>query len=181
MGTAAFVVSFPLFAGLKLEKTGIYKIAEPGQFFSSNELTILTDVANLMIPKTDTPGASDAHVPEVLDPLMLTWAGANTKKQFRDSIKQLDHLANETYKSLYTDLNPQERFTMLNELDKLAFANKATSLSQNYRKLKEVIFHIYYTSEEANPDYVRFPGTYKGCLSKTEYDLIVNKRLGRAS
>ncbi|WP_371193813.1 gluconate 2-dehydrogenase subunit 3 family protein [Glaciecola sp. SC05] len=183
LGTTAFVVSAPLLASLPVSesKIGLQKILEPGQFFDAKELTVLVDIAEIMIPRTDTPGASDAHVIPVLDALMLTWAGTETKQRYRAFIKQADKLARDTYDSAYQDASQAERVALITELDKRAFANKFSDLSINYRKLKEMIFHIYYTSEEANPDYMLIPGSYKGCVTRAEYKQMVDERLGRVS
>ncbi|GBL05347.1 gluconate 2-dehydrogenase subunit 3 family protein [Glaciecola sp. KUL10] len=183
LGTAAFFVSAPILASLpKTESSvGIKKILADGQFFNAHELTVLTDIAEIMIPKTHTPGATEAQVIPVLDALMLSWAGNDTKKRYRQLIIQVEKLAQDSYKKNYLESLQPERVSLLTVLDKRSFDNPNTDISINYRKLKELIFHVYYTSEEANPDYVLIPGTYKGCLSKQEYQNLVNKRLGRAS
>lgn len=181
IGACAFVVTAPAFAYIANKQTGVYEIASNGQFFDNKALTMLNDVAEIMIPKTTTPGASDAHVIPVLDVMMLTWASAATKSQYKSFMLQLEKLAVDTFKQSYVESSKAERVALITELDKRAFANKTSALSKNYRKFKEMVFHIYYTSEEANPDYLRIPGTYKGCLSKAEYDAMVNQRLGRAT
>jgi hypothetical protein len=183
LGTTAFVVSAPILAKIPASesKNALQITLEPGQFFSANELTVLTDIAEIMIPKTQTPGATDAQVIPVLDALMLTWAGTDTKAGFKALIEQLNQLSADTFSSTYTKLAQGQRLNLLTELDKRAFAKRDTNLSKNYRKLKETIFHIYYTSEEANPDYLLIPGSYKGCLSKEEYTKMVDERLGRSA
>lgn len=183
LGTTAFVVSAPILARIPANesKNALQITLEPGQFFSADELTVLTDIAEIMIPKTETPGATDAQVIPVLDALMLTWAGTDTKAGFKALIEQLNQLAVDTFSSAYVKLSKGQRVNLLTELDKRAFAKRSTELSKNYRKLKETIFHIYYTSEEANPDYLLIPGSYKGCLSKDEYTKMVDERLGRSA
>jgi hypothetical protein len=179
IGTVAFVVSSPLFARFNVSDNKVIKIEQAGQFFKADELTSLVDIADIMIPLTDTPSASDAKVIEVLDAMMLTWAGEETKNQFKRVLNYIDSLAKETFKTAYLSLSLKQRQVLINEIDKRAFDNKTAMISAPYRKLKDIIFHIYYTSEEANPDYLRFPGTYKGCLSETEYQALVDQRLGR--
>lgn len=183
LGTTAFIVSAPLLAKLPASesKVGLQKILEPGQFFDAEQLTVLVDIADIMIPSTDTPGASDAHVVPVLDALMLTWAGSETKKRYPALIEQVNQLAIDTYGTAYAASSFDERVALITQLDKRAFANKSSELSTNYRKLKEMIFHVYYTSEEANPDYLLIPGSYKGCVSEAEYKALVNQRLGRVT
>jgi hypothetical protein len=181
IGACAFVVTAPVFAFKTNQQTGVRETTQQGQFFNAKEMTMLNDVAEIMIPKTTTPGAIDAHVISVLDGLMLTWANDATKLQYKTLVNQLDKLAIDTFKQAYLLSDKSDRVALITELDKRAFANQTTELSKNYRKFKELVFHIYYTSEEANPDYVLIPGTYKGCVSLAEHDAMVSQRLGRTS
>lgn len=172
IGATAYVVSAPLLASIYNKKTEINKVVDNGQYFNSQELTVLTDVAEIMIPKTDTPGATDANVSSVLDGLMITWASESTQKQFSSSITQIESLAKATYQNEYKQLPLAQRQQLITELDKAAFANKKSEMSINYRRLKEMIFHVYYTSEQANPDFVLIPGGYRGDLTKAELQAI---------
>lgn len=170
IGASVFLVSVPLVGCIFDAEKEILAAVEKGQYFSASDMTLLMDVAEIMIPKTETPGATDAHVIPVLDGLMLTWAGTETKKQYNYVIQQIDALAKSSFGSNYTSLDKPTRTTLVTELDKSAFANKDTDLSKSYRKLKQIIFHVYYTSEEANPDFMLVPGTYRGCVTKADID-----------
>ncbi|WAJ71879.1 gluconate 2-dehydrogenase subunit 3 family protein [Catenovulum adriaticum] len=173
IGATAFMVSAPLFSTVLNDKNNLLVVENHGQFFNAQELTLLTDIAELMIPKTQTPGATDAHVIPVLDGLMLTWAGNETKQQYRSIIRQIEQIAKNTYAENYIQLAHQQRYKLLEQLDITAFENQQTELSKSYRHLKEMVFHVYYTSEEANPDYVLIPGTYKGDISKQTLEKIL--------
>lgn len=183
LGTTALVVSAPILAMMPASSSNnqLHKITQAGQFFDAKQLTVLVDVADIMIPSTDTPSASEAHVIAVLDAMMLTWAGTETKGRYTSFIKQLEQLALDTFQTAYTECSTADRTTLVTQIDQRSFDKQSSELSKNYRKLKEMIFHIYYTSEAANPDYLAIPGTYKGCLSKAEYDAMVNQRLGRSA
>jgi hypothetical protein len=172
IGATAYVVSAPLLASIFNTKINMRKVVENGQFFDAYALTMLTDVAEIMIPKTDTPGATDANVASVLDGLMVTWAGSKTKQQYISIIQQIEVIAKATYQGAYQQLSLQQRQQLITELDKRAFVNQETDLSASYRHLKEMIFHVFYTSEQANLDFVLIPGGYRGDLSKAELDVI---------
>ncbi|MDO6693294.1 gluconate 2-dehydrogenase subunit 3 family protein [Aliiglaciecola sp. 3_MG-2023] len=172
IGATAYIVSAPLLASIFSSKNQIHKIVDNGQFFNAKELTILTDIAEIMIPKTDTPGATDVNVSSVLDGLMVTWAGEKTKQQYRYIISQLDSIAQATYQQTYSHLALSIRQKLIVELDKTAFDKQNTALSKSYRKLKEMIFHVYYTSELTNPDFVLIPGGYRGDITKNELTAI---------
>lgn len=168
IGAAMYLISTPLLASAFNKQTKVLEIKANGQFYSALELTVLTDVAEIMIPKTDTVGATDSHVVPVLDGLMMTWAGTKTKQQFKIGIEQILGLAKDTHGQDYLNLPLNLRHQLIEQLDITAFKNKKSILSANYRHLKEMIFHIYYTSEEANPDFKLIPGSYHGDLTKQQ-------------
>ena len=170
IGASAFLVTVPLVGCIFDAEKEILTAVDQGKYFSASDMTLLMDVAEIMIPKTGTPGATDAHVIPVLDGLMLTWAGTETKKQYKYVIQQIDALAKSSFGSSYKSLDKPTRTALVTELDKTAFANKKSDLSESYRKLKEIIFHVYYTSEEANPNFMLIPGTYRGCVTKADID-----------
>lgn len=175
IGSTLCLVTAPLLGFEINQANQITVFKEQGQFFSALDMTLLNDIAEIMIPKTSTPGASDAHVALVLDGLMLTWASDKTKTQFKDALIQINALATNTYKKQYRELALKDRSLIIEQLDKSAFANKDTHISLCYRRLKELVFHIYYTSEQANPDFKLVPGGYNGNLTKTELE-VVNAR-----
>ncbi|MCF2948871.1 gluconate 2-dehydrogenase subunit 3 family protein [Paraglaciecola aquimarina] len=170
IGASTFILSVPLLASSFNKQRSLIEITQDGQFFSSSELTVLSDVADIMLPKTDTPSATDAHVVVILDAMMLSWAVTHTQEQFRACIKLIEDLATQTYDSVYINLSLAKRSQLITELDSRAFEQKKSNMSVNYRRLKEMIFHIYYTSEQVATDYVAMPGGYAGDISKTEFE-----------
>lgn len=170
IGSIAYLVTAPTLAFVPFAKVSdsALPVTTDGQFFTASELTILADIAEIMIPKTVTPGATDAHVIAVLDAMMLTWASTKTQTQFRQLIKQIQLLSSDTLGASYAKQPLEQRSKFIAELDKQAFQHPDTQISMHYRKFKNIVFHIYYTSKEANPDYQLIPGTYKGCVSADE-------------
>ncbi|WP_394171828.1 gluconate 2-dehydrogenase subunit 3 family protein [Thalassotalea litorea] len=179
IGSAMVLVAAPILAGTTNTEKELLVISNSGQFFSAEHMTMLADIAEIMIPISDTAGATDAHVIPVLDAMMLTWAVAGTKKQFLQLLVKLNEIAKASFQTHYLNLGKDERVALVSQLDKRAFANQTSELSKSYRKLKKIIFHIYYTSEPANPDFMLIPGTYRGCVTQAELDTF-NAR-GRVS
>ena len=48
--------------------------ATTDRFFTPAQFAIMSDMADIIIPRTASPGAKDAGVPDVLDALMTNWA-----------------------------------------------------------------------------------------------------------
>ena len=52
---------------------GVLAVLTPSaspRFYSEREMAVLSRVSDLLLPRTETPGALDAHVPALLDQLM---------------------------------------------------------------------------------------------------------------
>lgn len=168
IGSTALVVTAPTLLTACDTRLQLEEVQADGQFFNAEQLTILLDVAEIMIPETQTPGATTAQVVPVLDAMMLTWAGKKAKHQFPAFIQQIEALAKESFSTAYRKLKLAQREQLLTEMDKAAFSDEGNETMKNYRHLKQVIFHLYYSSEEANPHFRLIPGDYRGCVSSEE-------------
>lgn len=125
-------------------------------------------MVDAMIPRTDTPGAKDAGVPEFIDGLMIDWAGDGARQQLRQVISDYRALAeSRTWTSA-------GRSDAVVELDRRSFAASAEDIgAEAYRWLKRLVFLAYRTSEAAFTSYVPNPGSYRGNLSRAQYDALV--------
>lgn len=143
--------------------------------FDRATATILLDVADLMIPRTDTPGAGDTGTVLYLDQLMDHWASAASRAEILGFPAQLDGHARESVGRAFRSLSRQARFRLLEDMDQASFAvGERPGFSAAYRTLKRLVFHIHYTSEAANPDYVAVPGQYLGDVSAAELRALVD-------
>ena len=146
------------------------------KFLSSPDFALLRDLAEAMIPRTDTPGAADAGVPEFIDGLMIDWAGEGARAQLARVLGDYRTL------SLARGKNRTAKMQAVEELDRRSFAAPADDAGADaYRWLKRLVFLAYRTSEAAFTSYVPNPGKYRGNLSRTEYDaLIAEHSVGRS-
>ncbi len=131
-------------------------------------MALLREMAEAMIPTTDTPGANDVGVPEFIDGLMIDWAGEGARAQLRWVISD--------YRTLVSSGNQTSaaRLAAMVELDRRSFAAPPEDAGADaYRWLKRLVFLAYRTSEAAFRNYVPNPGSYRGNLSRAEYDALV--------
>lgn len=180
LGGALVTVTALHLTGCSAPDTGVTRIDQRGQFFTADELTLLNDVAEIMIPRTDTPGAADAEVAAVVDGLMLTWAIEPTRQQFRRALAAFDTKAKSDFGKGYVKLMPEDRLSLVTALDVAAFSETPPDNADDYKRLKELIFRVFYTSEEGSADHVPIPGGYYGNLTLEEYqDLMEERAYGR--
>lgn len=87
------------------------KAAKP--FLSAPRLALLTAVADTIVPRTDTPGASDVGVPKLLDGMLRDWARPSQRDALIAALDQVDALARNQHGKSFAALDPQARETFL--------------------------------------------------------------------
>jgi gluconate 2-dehydrogenase gamma chain len=137
-------------------------------FLDPADMAVLREMVDAMIPRTDTPGAADAGVPEFIDGLMIDWAGDGARERLRRVISDYRIFASSRN---WTSAVPFE--TMV-ELDRRSFGAPAEDIgAEAYRWLKRLVFLAYRTSEAAFTSHVPNPGSYRGNLSRAEFDALI--------
>jgi hypothetical protein len=143
------------------------QVGAKARFLGPKEMTLFREIVEAMIPRTDTPGANDAGVPQFIDGLMFNWAGEGARAQLRRAL--LDYAALTGPKSN----TRQARLASMEEWDRRSFAAREDDAgAEAYRWLKRLVFLAYRTSEAAFTSYVPNPGKYRGNLSRAEYDAL---------
>ncbi|HUG46291.1 MAG TPA: gluconate 2-dehydrogenase subunit 3 family protein [Sphingomicrobium sp.] len=145
--SAILLVGGSLAAGLPARALAgeVLAVGSVERFFTPAEFAILTEVAENIIPRTDTPGATDAKVPEMFDLLMTNWASAARKAQFRALVQQFGAAG---------VLSPDAavRAAIVERIDLERFAAD----DQVYRKFKELVLTLYYWSEAGATQELRY-------------------------
>ena len=154
-------------------KTQLVMIEKAGAYFSSEDLTMLNDIAEIMIPRTETPGAMDAQVAAVIDAMMMSWANESTRKLFRNTLQKIEHIAEIKTGKPYSSLTLKQRQSLISQIDVTAFSDAVPDYAQGYKRLKDLIFRVFYSSEVANAAYVPIPGQYRGNLTLSEYENLM--------
>ena len=143
-------------------------------YFSPAQAAVLSDVANIIIPRTDSVGAVDTGTILYLDQLMQTWASEATRLEISAFVESLDAHARATRQDKYLKLSDQVRRDLLQEIDTASFSETSDIPPvKSYKRVKWLIFHIHYTSEAANPDFILIPGQYRCDVSEAEYLALV--------
>jgi hypothetical protein len=118
----------------------------------------MAEVAEIILPQTDTPGAKEAGVPEVLDALMTNWASVERQQQFRALIDDMDRAALVAGGAPLPALGAEKRAELVRSYD----AEKVGASDPVYKKFKELVLTLYYSSEA-------------GATRELRYELIPGK------
>jgi len=134
---------------------------EGGRFYTQDEMALISRISDLVIPRTETPGALDANVPGYLDALMSDWASAETQNSHRAALRlisqHLDSLSGD-----FLAASEAEAVAALSELDSYAF--DGDNSLRGYRTLKGYITQSYFATEAGATEelkWVAIPGRWE--------------------
>jgi gluconate 2-dehydrogenase gamma chain len=132
------------------------------KIFTPAEMKSVALLTDLIIPRTDTPGASDAHVPEFIDRKLS--ANGSLKDRFRLGMGRLNDRAKEDFGSPFDSLPEAKQIELLTAIS----AEPATALGRFFKLVKDLTIDGYYTSKEGLQKELgwnanTFVAEFKGC------------------
>ncbi|QHJ13922.1 hypothetical protein FX988_04203 [Paraglaciecola mesophila] len=143
--------------------------------FSKDDVAFFNEVGEVIIPRTDTPGAKDVNVGYMMAVMVTDCYTPAQQAAFKEGITSIKALAKSTYGKDFLLLNTDERTRLLATLNDEAdvFNRKAKSANEDGKKpmphgftlIKQLTLFTFFTSKEgANKvlRYVAIPGRYDG-------------------
>ncbi len=130
-------------------------------------------VAELIIPKTETPGAREAGVPQFIDRALANYYDEDQSERLRAGLARMDADAQAAHGSLFVALTPQQQVELLLGYEREGVAAKAQTPSQAhfFPVLEDLVTVGYFTSELGATvalQYDPVPGAYHGCVPLSE-------------
>jgi gluconate 2-dehydrogenase gamma chain len=169
------VISAPAIAGILKGCTAKPEINWKPEFLSEEQASIVSEVAEIIIPKTNTPGAKEVGVPSFIDKMLKDVYSKEDQEFFVNGLKAF----NEGAKSAHGD-----EFLELDAEDQKAFVKKvhdeAIQVERNTKPapkrpfvlaMKELTMLGFFTSEVGATQVLQYdpvPGAYKGCIPVSE-------------
>lgn len=146
--------------------------ADSGPVFSPDQFALLEQVADTMIPASDTPGALDAGVPEFLREMLANWGSRESHAQVLAVLDGIEKQAWSRFGAAFLALPGERRLEVMRNVDADALARQ----DPGYGKFKWLLLVGYYQSEVGATQELRYelvPGAWRACLPLAE--------VGRAS
>jgi hypothetical protein len=144
------------------------------KFFSENDIAFFDEVAETIIPKTDTPGAKDAETGKFMAAYAAGCYDETQQKILRNGIQQLNKAADKKYASTFIKLSAQQKEEVLTIIDKEAETYNTTRIiSANggqdhyFTLMKQLSLLGFFTSQPGATKVLRYipvPGKYEGCI-----------------
>jgi len=118
-------------------------------------------LADLILPRTETPGALDAGVVDFIDRILTHWYDPPERDRFLEGLSQIDVLSNQRFASDFIALSPDQRHEVLvhlgdglrRDVESLAnhprgYRGSAPEPNHNfYFTLRQLVLVGYFTSE----------------------------------
>jgi hypothetical protein len=150
-------------------------VAPAQSVFTTEQRSMIEALTELIIPRTDTPGAIDAGVPVFVDQIVSGWYTPVERSIFMDGLASLDAFCAATHHKSFNAGDTQERTSALIHADEssrtyqpqpvLEIRDTPDEYSPFFYKLKLLTVLGYYTSElgaTQELSYNPVPGRYEG-------------------
>ena len=156
-----FVGAEFLFNGTRLEGK------EAGPDFTPGELELMDEIAETIIPATDTPGAKAAGAAAFMALVVKDCYTVDQEAKFRAGLLEIDKECSSEFGKGFMDATPADRTALLTKLDAKERNLKAPGRAQgSFALIKQLAVVSYFTSETGCTQSMRFqesPGLFVGC------------------
>ena len=139
--------------------------------FDAKAIALLDEIAETILPETDTPGAKAAGAGAFMALMVTDTYAANEQNIFRAGLASLDTRCRESFGRGFLAANADQRLSLLEALDAEQFdymGQKADSAPAHFfRMMKELALLGYFTSEIGYTKAMRYletPGRYDPCV-----------------
>ena len=110
----------------------------PFRTLNARQQALVTAIADLIIPKTETPSATDVKVPEFVDLIATEWMSDEERAAFLAGLNEIDAKG-------FANLSSEQKVATLTTLDKAR--NEKTGAGHAFGRLKSLTVYGYFTSE----------------------------------
>jgi hypothetical protein len=129
----------------------------------SAQQTLINALADTIMPRTDTPSATDVQVPAFIDVIVTEYYTDTERAAFTSGLAAIDALATRLGGAPFASLNSEQRITVMTALEQPVDRNDPAA--RGYSRLKGLVVHGYFTSQPVQRDVLRInvtPGRFDG-------------------
>lgn len=159
-------------------QTGCTSTSEQvNEIFNQDQVILLNEIGETILPATDTPGAKAADVGGFMAIVVKDCYSMDEREIFLNGIDELNKACIQKNDKEFMKCNYSQRKNILSSLDaeqEIYMANKKKEDPNHYfRMMKELTLLGFFTSETGATKtlrYLKVPTTYKGCISYKKGD-----------
>lgn len=157
--------------GLSLSAQALDVLAKPtvnspqaAKLLNEAELQMTGEIAELIIPTTDTPGARAVDVHGFIDRYLVDCTSKADQRKFTNGLKKINATADNNFHKHFLLCDEKQRISLLHGIEKRESGFNAAD-KQFFTFFKSLTLLGYYTSEVGATKelaYLAIPGGYKG-------------------
>jgi len=122
-------------------------VAKAAAFFNRHQYVTITELASLIIPTDETPGAREAKVNEYID-LIVGESPFEVQKIFIDGLVWLDKTGKQRHKKNFVDLSNAQQVGLLTEISKIKNPGpQEAAQAKFFKAIKDMTIDGFYTSK----------------------------------
>jgi gluconate 2-dehydrogenase gamma chain len=143
-------------------------------FLSKEQGAVVADVVEIIIPRTDTPGAKDAGVPAFIDVMLKDVYEEEDRQRYLSGLKAFDDAARTAHGKAFVELAGPQQTELVRKFHDEALATElASDTRPSYLQrpfilmTKELALLGFFTSEPGATQvlqYASVPGAFQGCV-----------------
>ena len=130
---------------------------------SFSQETLLAEIVETIIPKTDTPGAKDLEIHKFTMKMIADCYDKKAQEVFAKGLISVDGIAKKDFSKSFVESDSKQRLAVLNSM-----MNSSESNDKDFvRLVKNITIQGYLNSEYVMTNLRKFqllPGTYHGCV-----------------
>lgn len=132
----------------------------PFRTLNASQRALVTEIAEMIIPETDTPGATRVKVPEFIDLILTEWASDEERAAFLAGLGDVDARALSMDQRRFADLTPARKTSLLTALDGAGTDKSGAGLA--FARLKALTVYGYFTSMPVQQDILKTQMFFNG-------------------
>lgn len=179
-GTALQLAPAKLLVFAREMRTLIASQAAP-RTLNPHQAATVTTMAELILPRTDTPGATDVGAPAFIDLILTEWYEEADRSRFLAGLADVDTRSQRLFARDFVDCSALQQSEILTNLGEQMMEEAERVRDQPptlgevpggvnfYSMLRRLVLTAYYTSEAGATQELHFemiPDRYEGCASE---------------
>jgi hypothetical protein len=174
-----FAISAPVIMGVLKGCKPTPGLTYKPEFFTEEQAGTISELAEIILPKTTTPGAKDVGVPGFIDRMLKETYSPEEKEKFLAGLTEFEGDAKSEYKRQFISLDKEQQIALVKKHHDKALAGGADGGATGWwnagsdadkpfiLKVKELTLIGFFTSKAGATEVLQHntvPGPYKGCV-----------------
>ncbi|MFN5170211.1 MAG: gluconate 2-dehydrogenase subunit 3 family protein [Cyclobacteriaceae bacterium] len=169
-----YAVSAPALMGILKGCKAAPELNYQPVFLSEEQAGVVSELAEILLPKTDTPGAKDVGVPRFIDQVVNECYAKEDQDRFLQGLQKFDEDARKAFGDSFVYGEPADQLAFVKQQhdEAVAMIKADPSAKRPFiLMVKELTLLGYFTSEPGATQVLQYepvPGAYHGCVPLTE-------------